>query len=139
MRAHSCFAMFLLAAISTLFSAAQQQVEPDWDQSEPLYWVALTDPACPVTGVVAPAPVTKEIRVLYFPMEKGATIKEPKSLILHLVFDNGSGPDDDRTLPFSRREDGVWSAKAALRDQFDRAPQYAVYWVEDTQTKQPDT
>jgi thiol-disulfide isomerase/thioredoxin len=137
MRCHS-FAMFLLATASTLCFAAQQPAETDGYQGGPVYWVSLTDPACPVTGYLAPAPVTKEIRVLYFPMGKGAAIKEPTSLVLHMVFDNGSGPDEDQTLPFTRRDDGVWSATVALREQFDWFPQYAVYWVEDSQTKRVD-
>lgn len=139
MRAHSCFAMFLLATISTLFSAAQQPVGTDDYQGGAVYWVSLTDPACPVTGYLAPAPVSKELRVLYFPMGKDAAIKEPKALILHMVFDDGSGPDDDLTLPFTRRDDGIWSSTVALREQFDWSPRYAVYWAEDSQTKQVDT
>lgn len=106
------------------------------DRPEPFYFVALTDPARPLTGYTAPAPVTKEIRVLYFPMGEGATIKKPKSLVLHLVFDSGRGPDDEQTLPFTKRDDGVWVATLALGDRFSK---YAMYWIEDRESKKVDT
>ncbi len=133
MRVHRYSAFVLLVIASTL-SLAGQQVQVD--RPESFYFVALTDPACPVTGYQAPAPATKEIRVLYFPMGLGATIKKPKLPVLHLVFDNGFGQDDNQTLPFIGREDGVWLATVALRDRF---PRYAIYWVEDRESKQMDT
>jgi len=122
---------FLVAG--TLSVTAQQE---SGAAPEPFYYVALTDPARPVSGFTAPPPFTNEIHVLYFPMGQGATIKEPKSPVLHLVFENGFGPDNDRTLPFTKREDGIWLATVPLKDRF---PKYAVYWIEDRETKQLDT
>jgi predicted negative regulator of RcsB-dependent stress response len=133
MRVHgySAFIFFLVAGTLSVTAQPVSGAAP-----EPFYYVALTDPACPVSGFTAPAPFTNEIHVLYFPMGQGATIKEPKSPVLHLVFDNGSGPDNDRTLPFTKREDGIWLARVPLKDRF---PKYAVYWIEDRETKQRDT
>ena len=97
---------------------------------------ALTDPACPVTGYPPPFPVTKELRVLYLPMLHSAAIQKPKSLLLHVVFDDGSKPDAERERPFTRRDDGVWVATISLAH---RSPRYATYWVEDPDGKQLDT
>jgi hypothetical protein len=60
------YSAFIVALVVCALSLPGQQVPKD--QPAPFYFVALTDPACPVTGCTAPAPVTKEIRVLYFPM-----------------------------------------------------------------------
>jgi hypothetical protein len=128
------YSAFIVAVVVSTLSLPGQQVPKD--QPAPFYFVALTDPACPVTGYTAPAPVTKEIRVLYFPMGQGATIKEPKSPILRLVFDSGFVPDDEQNLLFTRREDGVWVATIPLKDRYS---QYAIYWIEDRETKQVDT
>ncbi len=132
MRVHGCSTFILFLVAGTLSGTAQQVAR---DAPEPFYYVALTDPACPVSGSTGPAPVTKEIHVLYFPMGRGATIKEPKSPVLHLIFDNGFSPDRDQTLPFTKREDGVWLATVPLKDRF---PKFAVYWIEDRETKQLD-
>jgi thiol-disulfide isomerase/thioredoxin len=129
--AYSTFIFLLLAHMSSLTAQQAPRAAP-----EPFYYVALTDPACPVSGFTPPAPVTNEIHVLYFPVGQGATIKKPKSPVLHLVFDNGFGPDNDRTLPFTKREDSIWLATVPLKDRF---PKYAVYWIEDRETKQLDT
>ena len=128
---YSAFIFFLVACTPSVTAQQAPRAAP-----EPFYYVALTDPACPVSGFTPPAPVTNEIHVLYFPMGQGATIKGPKSPVLHLVFDNGFGPDNDRTLPFTKREDGIWLATVPLKDRF---PKYAVYWIEDRETKQLDT
>ena len=127
---HPAVLLFVLAATLSLVG---QQVHQD--RPQPFYFVALTDPACPVTGYAGPVPVTKEIRVLYYPMGEGATIKNPKSPVVHMVFDNGYGPDSDQTLPFAKRDDGVWVATFAVGD---RIPKYAIYWVEDREIKQVD-
>jgi len=71
---YSAFVFFLVAG--TLSVTAQQE---SGAAPEPFYYVALTDPACPVSGFTAPAPFSNEIHVLYFLMGQGATIKEPKS------------------------------------------------------------
>lgn len=133
MLVHRYFAFIIFVVASTLFLAGQQVQK---DRPEPFYFVALTDPACPVTGFVAPAPITKEIRVLYFPMGQGATIKAPKSPVLHFVFVRGFGQDKEQILPFTQREDGVWLATVALKDMTST---YAVYWIEDRENKQVDT
>jgi thiol-disulfide isomerase/thioredoxin len=129
---YSAFILSVLA--STLLLLGQQARQPD--HPEHFYFVALTDPACPVTGYTGPVPVTKEIRVLYYPMGDGATIKKPKSPVVHLVFDDGLAPDSEQTLPFMKRDDDVWVATLALGNKF---PRYAVYWIEDRENKQVDT
>jgi len=128
---HSALIMSVLASTMSLVG---QQVQED--RPEPFYFVALTDPACPVTGYTGPVPVTKEIRMLYYSMGQGATIKKPKSPVVHMVFDNGYGPDNERTLPLTKRDDGVWVATLAIGDRF---PKYAIYWIEDRESKQVDT
>jgi thiol-disulfide isomerase/thioredoxin/predicted negative regulator of RcsB-dependent stress response len=129
------YAAFILFVIASTLSLTGQQAQKD--RPEPLfYFVALTDPACPVTGFASPAPVTKEIRVFYFPMGQGATIKKPQSPVLHLVFDNGSDQDNELTLPFTRQEHGEWLATVPVKERF---PRYAVYWIEDRESKQADT
>ncbi len=133
MRVLRQFAFTLVVLASTLFVSAQQDKQ---DSPEHFYFVSLTDPACPVTGYVGPVPVTKEIRVLYYSMGEGATIKNPRSPVVHLVFDGGYGPDDDRTLPLTKREDDVWTATLVLGDSI---PKYAIYWIEDRESKAVDT
>jgi thiol-disulfide isomerase/thioredoxin len=128
------YAAFIFLVIASPLSLAGQQAQED--RPEPFYFVALTDPACPVTGFAAPAPITKEIRVLYFPMGQGATIKKPQSPVLHLVFDNGFDQDNEQTVPFTRREHGEWLATVPVKERF---PRYAIYWVEDRESKQVDT
>ena len=75
-------------------------------------FASLTEPACPVTNGFPPAPVTNEIHVLYYPMGTSAAIKDPKSLslVLHLVSGHEITPLDHQTIPFTRRDDGVWVA-----------------------------
>jgi len=124
------FASLLCSVAGTTF--AQQQAGKT--QAGPTAFSSLVDPACPVAGYPSPAPSTEELRVLYFPMGINAVIKEPQSLLLHLIFEQGQG-GDARTLPFHSRPDGLWEAIVALKD---RQPTYAVYWVEDTKTKQSD-
>ena len=123
--------IFCLVLVSLLASAEQPQTGP-----EPFYFVALTDPACPVAGFVPPVPFTKELRVLYFPMGQRAVIKTPKSLFVHVVFDPGYGMPESKTEPLAKRDDGVWSATVPLKDML---PRFAVYWFEDRETKQTDT
>lgn len=101
-----------------------------------VWFAALSEPACPVSDSLAPAPVNKEIQVLYFPMGRPASIKDPKSLMLHLVFDHGGAPEDSRTTSFVRREDGVWVATVPFNGWI---PNFAVYWVEDRESKAVDT
>lgn len=138
MRVTRLLSAFILFVALSALPLAGQEVKEDLPAQVP--FVALTDPACPVNGyatpVPAPGPATKEIRVLYFPMGRGATIKEPKSPILHLVFNDGFFSDDNQTLPFVRQEDGVWLATVAL---LTAGPAYAIYWIEDRGSKQVDT
>jgi cytochrome c biogenesis protein CcmG/thiol:disulfide interchange protein DsbE len=96
---------------------------------------SVTDPACPVTVGVAPQPVAKDLRVLYFPMGIQAAIPDPKALNLHIAFDDGSFRDDVRTAAFAKREDGAWEALLTLHSQ----NRYAIYWVEEPETKRVDT
>ena len=124
----------ILSALAGTLSFVGQQVQQD--RAENFYFVALTDPACPVTGYTGPVPVTKEIRVLYYPMGEGATIKKPKSPVVHIVFDEGYGRDSERSLPFTKRDDDVWVATLAIGEGF---PRYAIYWIEDRESKQVDT
>jgi thiol-disulfide isomerase/thioredoxin len=131
MRAHS-FCAFILCVVSTVPLAARQAATDDPGQ---FHFAALTDPACPVVGYQDPVPSPKELHVLYFPMGKDASIKDPKSLVLHLVFDNGFNKDDNLTLPFTRRADGVWLATVPLRGTFHH---YAIYRIENRQSQQVD-
>src|ERR1700693_2505893 len=100
-------------------------------------FASLTVPACPVTNGFPPAPVTNEIHVLYYPMGRPATIKEPKSLVLHLVSGHEMTPFDEQTISFTRRKDGVWLAIVTYKNI--NAPRYAIYWVEEPQSKPVDT
>jgi hypothetical protein len=100
-------------------------------------FASLTDPACPVTNGFPPAPITSEIHILYYPMGKPAAIKDPKSLVLHMVLGHQIAPFEQQAILFTRREDGVWVANVTYKDF--RAPRYAIYWVEESQTKQVDT
>ncbi len=133
MRVLRQFAFTLPVLAGTLFASAQQVKQ---DSPDHFYFTSLTDPACPVTGYIGPVPLTKEIRVFYYPMGERATISNPKSLIVHMVFDGGDGPESEKTLPFTKRDDNVWIATIALGDTF---PKYAIYWIEDRETKQVDT
>jgi thiol-disulfide isomerase/thioredoxin len=101
------------------------------------YFASLTDPACPVTVYAPHAPVTKEIHVLYYPMATQASIKEPKSLLLHLVLGHQIMPFDEQKIQFTQRDDGVWLASYTYKEF--AAAQYAIYWAEDPETKRADT
>ncbi len=100
-------------------------------------FASLTDPACPVTNNFPPAPITSEIHILYYPMGRPAAIRHPKSLVLHVVLGHQIAPFEQQAIPFTRREDGVWVANVTYKDF--RAPRYAIYWVENPQSKQQDT
>jgi hypothetical protein len=102
----------------------------------PSYFASLTGPACPVTDSDQHWVETSQLKVLYFPESANATIKNPKSLILHIVFNNGESRDGARSLAFNERDGAAWIATAALTRWMEK---YAVYWVEDPETKQSDT
>jgi thiol-disulfide isomerase/thioredoxin len=101
----------------------------------PSYFASLTGPACPVTDSDQPWVETSQLRVLYFPESAHAAIKNPKSLILHIVFNNGEMSDNVRSLAFNERDGEAWIATAALTRWREK---YAVYWVEDPETRQSD-
>lgn len=124
--------LFWFATVVSL-TAFAQQAPPSGP--EPFYFVALIDPACPVVAYSSPVPIAKEIRVLYFPFGKNATIKAPKSLFLHIAFDTGFMAGGEQTVSLSKRDDGVWVARVSLEE---RLPSYAVYWFEDRETKETD-
>jgi hypothetical protein len=69
-------------------------------------------------------------------MGRPAAIKDPKSLVLHLVLGHEFMPFDQQTISFTRREDGVWVTKVTYKNF--RAPRYAIYWVEESRSKQVD-
>ncbi len=99
-------------------------------------FASVSDPACPVTVGVAPQPITNELRVLYFPISPQAAIPDPKSLVLHVAFDEGHFSDDMRRVTFTRRDDGAWQALLTLHPLKN---EYAIYWVEEPETKRIDT
>src|SRR5579863_2072481 len=102
----------------------------------PSYYASLTAPACPVTGSDQHWVETSQLKVLYFPESANAAIKNPKSLILHIVFNNGQSRDSVRSQAFNERDGAAWIATASLTRWMEK---YAVYWVEDPETKQSDT
>lgn len=102
----------------------------------PSYFASLTGPACPVTDSDQHWVETSQLKVLYSPESASATIKNPKSLILHIVFNNGGSNDSNRSLAFNERDGAAWVATASLTRWKEK---YAVYWVEDPETKQNDT
>jgi thiol-disulfide isomerase/thioredoxin len=131
-----CLAIFGSVAFGT--SASGQTIQTEKLPTEsPFNFASLTEPACPVTNGFPPAPVTNEIHVLYYPMGQLAAIKDPKSLVLHLVLGHQIAPFEQQTIPFTRSEDRVWQANVTYKSF--RAPRYAIYWVEESQTKQTDT
>jgi thiol-disulfide isomerase/thioredoxin len=110
-----------------------------WDApavAGPSYFASLTGPACPVTDFDQPLVETTQLKVLYFPESANATIKNPKSLVLRIVFNNGNSRDGARSLAFNERDGAAWIATASLTRWMEK---YAVYWVEDPETKQRDT
>jgi thiol-disulfide isomerase/thioredoxin/predicted negative regulator of RcsB-dependent stress response len=133
--------IFCLAIFSsiTFGTAASGQTLQTYEPPAPsvFNFASLTEPACPVTNGVPPAPITDEIHVFYYPMGRLATIKDPKSLVLHVVLGRQIVPFDHQTIPFTRREDGVWVTNVTYKNV--RAPRYAIYWVEESQNKQVDT
>ncbi len=102
----------------------------------PSYFVSLTGPACPVTDSDQHWVETSQLRVLYFPESAHAAIKNPKSLILHIVFDNGESRDSVRAPAFNERDGAAWVTTVSLTRWREK---FAVYWVEDPETKQSDT
>jgi thiol-disulfide isomerase/thioredoxin len=131
-----CVAIFW--SITFVGAAIAQTVQTEKPPTEsPFYFASLTDPACPVTNNLPPAPITSEIHVLYYPMGRPAAIKHPKSLVLHVVLGHQIAPFEKQTIPFTPREDGVWQANVTFKNF--RAPRYAIYWVQESQTKQGDT
>jgi len=99
-------------------------------------FAAVSDPACPLTVGAAPQPITNELRVLYFPMSPQAAIPVPKSLVIHVAFDEGHFSDDVRRVAFTKRDDGAWEAELTLHPLKN---QYAIYWVEEPETRRVDT
>jgi hypothetical protein len=67
---------------------------------------SLTEPACPATTGSPLAPVTNEIHIFYYPTARPAAIKDPKSLVLHLVLGHELTPFDHQIIAFTRREAG---------------------------------
>jgi thiol-disulfide isomerase/thioredoxin len=131
-----CVAIFWSIAFGT--AASGQTVQTYVPPAPSVFnFASLTEPACPVTNGFPPAPITNEIHILYYPMGKLAAIKDPKSLVLHVVLGHQFAPFEQQTILFTRREDGVWVANVTYKDF--RAPRYAIYWVEESQTKQADT
>jgi cytochrome c biogenesis protein CcmG/thiol:disulfide interchange protein DsbE len=116
-------------------SLAAHQSKQDVSKKYP-FPASLTDPACPVGNYRDPFPHTKDLHILYLPKAASATISDPKALSLHLVFEYGFFDGDRKTIPFTRRDDGNWVATVTLEE---RIPTYAVYWVEDSETKHSDT
>jgi hypothetical protein len=102
-----CVAIFWSIAVERTASGQTVQTEKAPTES-PFYFASLTDPACPVTNNLPPAPITSEIHVLYYPMGQHAAIKDPKSLVLHVVLGHQIAPFEQQTISFTRREDGVW-------------------------------
>lgn len=90
----------------------------------------LTAPACPVGGSQQ---FTKNLQIIYFP-DAGGAIKNPQSLMLRLVFNGRSWRDNDRTVPFQRRDDGSWQASLPLAFQWV----YAIWYVRDDVTGKRD-
>ena len=125
--------LFSLGMVAVLALAAPVATPED---VSPSYFASLTGPACPVTDSDQHWVETSQLRVLYFPESAHATIKNPKSLILHIVFDNGDSSDSARSLAFNERDAAAWIAMASLTRWKEK---YAVYWVEDPETKQSDT
>jgi thiol-disulfide isomerase/thioredoxin len=134
-----CFAViFWSIALGT--AASGQTVQTYAPPAPSVFnFTSLTEPACPVTNGFPPAPVTNEIHILYYPMGTSAAIKDPKplSLVLHLVSGHEITPFDNQTIPFTRRDDGVWVATVTYKNL--HAPRYAIYWVEEPESKQVDT
>jgi thiol-disulfide isomerase/thioredoxin len=133
-----CAAIFWSIAFG---AAASGQTVQTYEPPAPsvFNFASLTEPACPVTNGFPPAPITDEIHVLYYPMGTSAAIKAPKSLslVLHLVSGHEIMPFDNQTIPFTRRDDGVWVATVTYKNF--QAPRYAIYWVEEPESKQVDT
>jgi cytochrome c biogenesis protein CcmG, thiol:disulfide interchange protein DsbE len=133
MRVHNLCWVIALGTSSVTPLAAQQTTTIALG---PTSFVSLTDPACPVTGFRDLTPHTDELHILYSETGPHATIKGPKSLVAHIVFENGYPDGDDRVIPFTRRGNGLWQANVQL---LERIPLYIIYWVEDHETKQSDT
>jgi cytochrome c biogenesis protein CcmG, thiol:disulfide interchange protein DsbE len=127
---------FLHLLVFSFASTAQGTPQIVPAVAPPLWFVSLTDPACPVTGPQDVTPHTDVLHVLYSERGRGATIKEPKSLFAHVVFEDGSLDGDDQVIPLTRGDNGLWQANVPLQE---RIPRYLIYWIEDRQTKQTDT
>ena len=56
-------------------------------------------------------PITGELRLLYFSSAIQASIHNPRTLALHIAFDDGIDKYASRTIAFSRREENVWQAE----------------------------
>ena len=104
--------------------------------AEPSYFASLVGPACPVTDSDQRWVETTQLRVFYFPDSANATIKNPNSLVLHIVFNNGDSRESVRSIAFNERDGAAWISTAPLTRWREK---YAVYWVEDPETKQSDT
>jgi thiol-disulfide isomerase/thioredoxin len=136
--------MRVFLALVTVWGAGQRlvvaqevtRVSPDAPGVVRPYIASVTDPACPVTDGAAPLPVTNDLHVLYFPTALPAKISAPKSLVLHIAFDQGLWESDFQNLPFTQREDRVWQASVPLRAWKNK---YAIYWIEEPSSKQVDT
>jgi thiol-disulfide isomerase/thioredoxin len=132
MRVRGLLHLLLFTVAST--GHGTQQTAPT--VAEPTSFVSLTDPACPVTGFRDLTPHTDELHILYSETGSSATIKQPKSLVAHVVFESGSLHGDDKVVPFTRRDNKLWQADVQLQE---RIPLYMIYWIEDRDSRQSDT
>ena len=99
-------------------------------------WTVLTDPVCPVAAFYDPPQpnVTRELRVMYFPANKNAKLKDPQSLNLHIGFNRPSQGGRTAAIPFARKEDH-WEATVPVAEF--RA-MYAIFLIRDDKTGELD-
>jgi thiol-disulfide isomerase/thioredoxin len=92
------------------------------------------EPACPVTGVKDSE--TKEIHVTYNPQDSAATIKNPHQLELEVGINGQFHPNNTRSVPFTRQDNGSWQA-TLIRGEKD-SWLYLIFQVKDGAAGQID-
>lgn len=96
--------------------------------------VVRIEPACPVAGTEDSG--TREIRVTYNPQNSAATIKNPQHLELDAGIDGEFQPNNTRSVPFARQDDGTWQATLARGEKDFWL--YLIFQVKDSATGQID-
>jgi thiol-disulfide isomerase/thioredoxin len=98
--------------------------------------VLSVDPPCPLSFPGANKNGFSDIRVVYDPHNPHASIKQPQALTLEVALDPSSSQIDTLSIPFIRKESGMWEAVLAREEKDEWL--HVIFMVKDQKTAQVD-